>query len=252
MKHAILIKIVLIIIAASGVWYFTKKRVKSDYENILIVGTNAEYRPFSFIENNQVVGFDIDIVKEIAQRMGKKLQLKDMSWTALIPEIQLGRIHVIAAGMTPTKERSNQVFFTKPHYTGDPLLLISKQDKPINSMQELTGKTVVVNEGFTADIYISHMQGLHVIRLASVADAFLTLSSCRANAFISAQTSVQAFFEQYGQDLFHVVILPDIEDYTALAVSKKHPELYERIQQILHGMQEDGTLKKLKQKWKLQ
>lgn len=252
MKYGILIKILLIVTTVVGVWHFTKKRVKFDYENILIVGTNAEYRPFSFIENNQIVGLDIDIIKEVAQRMGKNLQLKDMSFTALIPEMQLGKIHVIAAGMSPTEERSHQVFFTEPYHAGDPFVLISKKDKPINSIKDLTGKTVVVNEGFTADTYISQVQGPHVVRLASVADAFLTLASDRADAFISSTASVQPFFEQYGKESFNIVTLPHTEEITAFAVSKKYPELYERIQQILQEMKEDGTLDNLKQKWKLQ
>lgn len=252
MKYNSLLKIFLVILTVIGIWYFTKKRVKIEHENVLIVGTNAEYRPFTFSENNQIVGFDIDIVKEIAHRLGKNIQINDMSFTALIPEMQMGKIHVIAAGMSPTEERARQVFFTEPHHAGDPLVLISKKEKPINSLAQLKGKTVVVNEGFTADTYISQIEGLDIIRLANVADAFLTLSSNRADAFVSAKTAVQPFFEQYGKDAFHIVTLPNTEEKTALAVSKQYPELYERIQQILQEMKEDGTLENLKQKWKLQ
>jgi len=252
MKHGALIKLILVVTVATGIWYFSKKRVQSEQENILIVGTNAEYRPFTFIENNHIAGIDIDIVKQIAQRIGKKLELKDMSFTALIPEIQSGRIHMIAAGMSPTEERSRQLFFTKPYHMGDPLVLISKKNKPLNSVKDLANKTVVVNEGFTADTYISAIQGPSIVRLASIADAFLTLASDRADAFISASTSVQPFFEQYGKESFHIVTLPDTEDAVALAVSKKYPELYEQIQAALQDMKEDGTLDNLKQKWKLQ
>lgn len=251
MKHKILIKIFFIIITIFSIWHFIKHRVKSDNENILLVGTNAEYRPFSFIENNQITGIDIDLVKEIAQRLGKNLQIKDMSFTSLIPEMQLGKIHIIAAGMSPTQERARQVFFTEPYHTQDPLVLISKKKNPLNSIQSLTDKTVVVNEGFTADAYISQIDGPKIVRLANVADAFLTLTNNRADAFISSKTSVQPFFDQYGKELFHVVILPNTEEKTSLAISKKYPELYEQIQHILQEMKEDGTLDNLKKKWKL-
>jgi len=251
MKYGIVLKIFLIAVTAMSVWHFTKKRVKSEKENILIVGTNAEYRPFSFVENNQIVGLDIDVIKEVAQRMGKNLQLKDMSFVALIPEIQLGKIHVIAAGMSPTEKRAQQLFFTEPYYDGDPLVIISKKDKPIDSIEKLTDKTVVVNEGFTADSYISQVQGPNIVRLASVADAFLTLASDRADAFISSTASIQPFFEQHGKESFYIVTLPDTEEKAALAISKKYPELYEQMQQVLREMKEDGTLDNLKQKWKL-
>ena len=82
-----------------------------------------------------------------------------MSFTALIPEIQLGKVQVIAAGMSPTQERARQVLFTEPHFSGSPLVLISKKEKAINSLNDLSGKTVVVNEGFTSDSYVSNIEG---------------------------------------------------------------------------------------------
>ena len=83
------------------VFWYVKKPAAQEDQNILNVGTNAEYQPFSFLDNNdEIVGLDIDIAKEVCNRLGKKCVLHSLSFDALIPEIQLGTIHMIAAGIT--------------------------------------------------------------------------------------------------------------------------------------------------------
>ena len=77
--------------------------------NILVVGTNAEFAPFSFREGNKIVGFDIDIAREVCQRLGKEMELKDMPFDALLPELTLGSVHFVAAGMSCTEERAKRV-----------------------------------------------------------------------------------------------------------------------------------------------
>ncbi|MGE0010195.1 MAG: substrate-binding periplasmic protein [Candidatus Babeliales bacterium] len=229
--------------------YFKKEAL--DMHNTLIVGTNAEYQPYSFVKDGNITGFDIDLVRELAQRMGKKVVLKDMAFTTLLPELQMGSIHVIAAGMSPTAQRAQHVLFLAPHHSGDPLVLITPQGSGVTSLNNLKGKTVIVNEGFTADSFISTLDDIHIVRLPSVADAFLTLNSGRADAFVSAASSVQPFFALHGKEQWLVTNIPNTEDTAALAVSKKYPELHHDLQQQLNALFADGTISKLAKKWGL-
>jgi ABC-type amino acid transport substrate-binding protein len=217
----------------------------------LIVGTNAEFPPFSFIENNTIVGFDIDIMKEVAQRMGKNIEWKDMPFDALIPEIQLGNIHMIAAGMTPTPERAQRVLFTTPYIGGNPLVIISLAINPISSVTDLYGKDVIVNEGFVADEFMSKISGPILHRLPTVAEAFLALKSDRAFAFVVAQRAAQPFLQKYGENHFHTVEIPNTSETSALMISKKYPELLTGAQVALDAMQADGTLTTIKQTWNM-
>src|SRR5689334_7225030 len=70
-------------------------------DNTLLVGVNAEFPPFTFIKDGIIVGFDIDLIRAISDQLHLQLILKDMSFDALLPELQLGHIHLIAAGLTP-------------------------------------------------------------------------------------------------------------------------------------------------------
>ncbi len=248
--------IAIITLLGISVWYIRRKAyAPKPKTNVIIVGTNAEFQPFTFKKNGEIVGFDIDIIHEVSKRLGKVVQIKDMPFDALIPEIQLGNIHVIAAGMTPTDERAKRVLFTKPHLDSDPLVIITLANtQKIKGVDDLVGKNIVVNEGYTSDIYMSTIAGINIIRLSSamVSDGLLALQSSRAFAFVTARTTVMPYFKQYGTSEFNMVPIEGTEEKDALVISKHYPTLHKQIQQVLDTMESDGTLDTIKEKWNLQ
>jgi polar amino acid transport system substrate-binding protein len=217
----------------------------------IVVGTNAEYPPFTYTKNGIIMGFDIDVIKEIARRLGKEIILQDMPFDALMPQMQLGTIQVIAAGLTPTAERAKQVFFANPHISGDPLVIISKGGETLETVDQLRNKRVVVNEGFTADYYISQQNIPDVTRLATLNEGVLALKSNRADAFVTAQSAIKPFLTTVDGAGFRANVIPGTEESAALAVSKKHPHLFEQIKRVLGDMEQDGTLAGLKERWSL-
>ena len=256
-KTSLYILITLIIISMVAVWRSTKKGGPSPAVDTIIVGTNAEFQPFAFKEGNTITGFDIDVITEVFKRLDKKFVIKDMPFDALIPEIQLGNIHVIAGGITPTKERAKRALFTEPHITGDSLAIISLKTGPaINSIHDLYDKTIVVNEGYTADTYVSHLEQkneMKILRLSSssVSDGILALQSDRADAFVTALRPVHPCFDLHGKDKFNIMPIQDTEESSAFAISKHYPDLKDTVQITLDRMQADGTLDALKKKWGL-
>ncbi len=221
-------------------------------ENVLLVGTNAEYAPFSFVQGKTITGFDIDLIEEVAKRLDKTVQLQDMPFDGLVPSLQLGTIQVIAAGITPTPERAERVLFTKPYLTGDQLLIVSRAEAPLKTIDQLKNKKVAVNEGFTADYYMSKVQGPELIKFATAIESFMTLESGRVDALVAAQNTIKPFLEHYGADKFSISPIPGTMDEYALAISKKYPDLLEKIQKALDEITADGTLDTLKQKWGLE
>lgn len=214
-----------------------------------IVGTNAEFPPFCYIDNNAIVGFDIDVAKEVAHRLGKPIEFKDMPFDALIPEIMLGQVDFVAAGMSATEERAKRALFTKPYLSDDPLVIISTSQK--FNLEDLKGKTVIVNEGFTADHYMSAIDGINLVRLPGQADGFMAIKSGRADAFVTSKSTVNAFFEIQDAAAFQVTTLEGTSETCALVVPKNKPKMLNDIQNALNEMEKDGTMAKLKAKWKL-
>ncbi|BDC35318.1 basic amino acid ABC transporter substrate-binding protein [Candidatus Dependentiae bacterium Noda2021] len=252
MNKNIYTALLALIISTTTLWYFAKRqKAHENYHEQLIVGTNSDYYPYSFISDDKIQGFDIDLIEEVAKRLDKKITLQDMPFDALIPAAQIGQIQVIAAGITSTPERAERIIFTEPYLQQDPLLIVSPKEHAITSINELENKTAVVNEGYMADLYMSQKPGVDLLRLATPTEAFLALESGRADAFIAARNSVKAFFDKHGTDKFSIVEIPDASDSYSFAISPKYQELLEPIQKALNDIKREGVLQLLLEKWKL-
>ena len=215
----------------------------------LTVGTNTDFAPFSFIQNGEITGFDIDVAKEAGRRMGCELQFKDMPFDALIPDIVMGNVDFAAAGFSYTDERAKRVDFTNNYLDEDPLVIISLKE-PV-AFDDLKGKSVVVVEGFTADILMSSVQGIELTRLPTQADAFMALLSKRADVFVNAKSTVDNFIASHPNIAVFQQPIEGSGETCALVVPKGKKELRDRLQKALNEMEADGTMQTLKIKWKL-
>jgi len=234
-------------IVLTSLFIFSLSRIAAT----LVVGTNAEFPPFSYVQNNSIVGFDIDVAKEVAKRLGQPIEWKDMPFEALIPETILGRVDFVAAGMSYTEERAKRVLFTRPYIAEDPLMILSNSDK-ITSLDDLKGKTVVVIEGFAADSWISSKSGFNLIRLPTQADGFMAIKSGRVDAFVTAKSTIDLLFKQQNTSLLHAVVIEGTGETCALVIPKSKPTMLLDIQKALDEMESDKTLDYLKDKWGLQ
>ncbi len=245
-----------LLIAAAGFlfWYRSTSDVKP-LSQVLIVGTSADFPPFSFRspEDDQIVGFDIDVIKEVAKRLSLEIEIQDKPFGTLIPQIELGQIHVIAAGMTPTPERAKRVHFTKSYLSGNPLLIVTKSSSDIQGLEDLKLKEVIVNTGYTAETYMtslmSSMAIMELLRLPRVTDALTALEYDKADAFVTAAFTLQPYIKE-GDTRFKVHVIPQTDEENALAISKHLPEEFvQKVQKALDDMEADGTLAALKKKW---
>lgn len=237
-------KIILFIYSLSFSYLHTQESSQ------VIVGTNAEFPPFSYMENHTLVGFDIDVAQEVAKKLGKTIQWKDMPFDALIPDIMLGHVDFVAAGMSYTDERAKRVSFTKSYLSEDPLVIFTSSKSPL-SFEQIEGKTVIVIEGFTADLFMSSKKGVNLIRLPTQADGFIAIKSGRADAFVTAKSTVDSFFKVQDPSSFHFSVLDQTGETCALVVPKCKPEMLKNIQKALDELENEGTMTQLKAKWRL-
>lgn len=97
-----------------------------DTKDIIKMGTNAAFPPFEFIMGTEIVGFDVAIGKLIAKNYGKKLKIIDMSFDGLIAALQSGAVDFVAAGMTETEERKQNVDFSESYYESNQVIIVRK------------------------------------------------------------------------------------------------------------------------------
>lgn len=246
-----MLSIMVPILCLAGLFYLINKPVAVLHDDELVVGTSANFPPFEFIKDGSIVGFEIDLINAVAEKLGKKAVFKDLAFDMLLLEAQAGRIQIIASGMTPTEERAKQILFTKP-YVGldDPLVAVTSKTDVITKLEDLYDKEVIVNDGYTAEKQMKKHPNIKVKTIPTVSDAFLSLNNKRAFAFVTAQNTLAPFFEKYGKEHYNIFKLDFIEP-SAIGVSKAHASLLEPIQKVLDELQIDGTLQKLKEKWNI-
>lgn len=97
-----------------------------DTPDVIKMGTNAAFPPFEYTEGLDVMGFDVTLSKIIAKDMGKSLRVQDMKFDGLIAALQSGSIDFIAAGMTATDERRENVDFSEPYFTSNQVIIIKE------------------------------------------------------------------------------------------------------------------------------
>jgi polar amino acid transport system substrate-binding protein len=100
--------------------------LKADH-GVLRLGTAAVTEPFSFVvQGNEIVGFDIELARRVAQHLGKDLEVVNLEFGSLIPALMAGKVDMIAACITISEERARKVLFSTPYYTGGIAAMVRK------------------------------------------------------------------------------------------------------------------------------
>ncbi len=230
--------------------------IKNSHNNesaTCVIGTSADFPPFSFFDQNgTIIGFDIDLIKEVFSRLNREYRIENMPFETLLPQMQFGALDIIAAGMSPTPERAQRIFFSDPYLSADPLTIIKKVDnKKIESVNDLIGKQVAVNQGYVADMQLSKIKGIRLLKLPSIQDGLLALNHDKVDAFVTGARTIKPLLQIVGH-AFEFIPINELTETTAFGVAKKRASLVPQINDALRQLQADGTLEKLKQKWNIE
>ncbi|MBW5396220.1 basic amino acid ABC transporter substrate-binding protein [Brachyspira pilosicoli] len=211
----------------------------STKENKLYVGTNAEFEPFEYRDGENIVGFDIDLINEIAKIMKQDIEVVDMAFDGLLPALQSKKIDIIIAGMTADEERKKFVNFTDPYYSTQQSILVHKDNKDIYSFDNLEGKNVGVVLGFTGDLIVSEMSNVNAQKYGATSEAILALKSKKVDAVVLDYEPASKYFDQ-NNDLKLIITDSKSEEY-AIAMRKEDTELLKKVNDALNTIKENGT-----------
>lgn len=209
-------------------------------EGILVMATNAEFPPYEYHEGSQIVGIDAEIAAAIAEKMGCELQIEDIAFDSIIPEVSSGKADMGMAGMTVTDERKENVDFSDTYAIARQVVIV-RADSGITSLDDFEGLTIGVQQGTTGDLYATGDYGDdHIERYAKGMEAVQALTQGKVDAVIIDNEPARVFItENEG-----LIILDEAyadEEY-AIAVKKGNTELLNRINAALAELKADGTL----------
>lgn len=158
----------------------------------LVVGINAEFAPFEFHTmvngKDTVVGFDLDMAKDIAKDMGVELELKELSFDALLTTLQSGQVDVIISGLSATEERRKTVDFSDVYYKGTQTLLTTKDNlSKFNNFNDLKDKKIGLQLSSLQDKLMSALlpDGKYT-RIESMNTLFLSLKSKQIDGIVTS------------------------------------------------------------------
>lgn len=215
----------------------------------IVLGTSAEYAPYEFHKNvdgkDQIVGFDIEIAKEIAKDLGVELEIKDMDFGNLLAEVKLGKIDFVIAGMTPDEDRRKSVDFSKNYYEATQAVFVRAEDKDkFTTMKDLEGKAIGVQMGSTQEKIAKDITGAKVKSLGKTTELVLELKSKKVDALIVELPVAQGYVSK-NPDLSLTSIVPEYESGgSAVAVNKGETELLAEIQKTLDRLTAEKTIDK--------
>lgn len=214
----------------------------------LLAGVKYDTPPFGFVDAaNQVVGFDVDLVREIAKALGVKVELVKVTSPTRIPMIVSGNVELVAASMTITEERAKTIDFSVVYYTGAQTLLVPA-GSPIGGLKGLEGKTVAVQQGTTLEKNLAQLApGAKVLPFRDYTSAWLALRQGRADAFTGSYDILRGFTKNTPG--FKVVGEKFSVEPFGIGMKKGEAALVEFVNKVLRDLWSSGKYAELYRKW---
>lgn len=218
----------------------------------LLVGTDAGFAPFEFKDEktNEIIGFDMDLIKAIAEANGDTVKIQNMQFSGLIPAIQGNMIDVAAAGMTITPARQKQVLFTDSYYeVGLVLAVMNKDADKYKTLDDLQGKTICAQIGTTGAMLATKVKGAKVTQYDQIGEAFMDMKMGGCQAVLNDNAVTGYYLSKKGDG--SMTVLPHVYEpsHNGFAVSKRNPELLKKLNNGLKIIKENGTYAKIHNKW---
>lgn len=218
-----------------------------------VLGLDDSFPPLGYRDkNNEIIGYDIDLAKEVAKRLGVNFKAQPIDWDAKEMELETGKIDCIWNGFTITEERKNALSFTKAYLNNEQVLVV-RADSGIKTLADMKGKTVGIQSGSSAQkavednptfassvgntiMFKDNITALNDLDIGGVDG--VVMDSVVANYSI-AQTKKP----------FVVIEEPLANEGYGIGFRKTEPELRDEVWNILLEMQKDGTVEAIGKKW---
>lgn len=222
----------------------------------LILGLDDSFPPMGYRDDNdEIVGYDIDLAKEVASRMGVELVLQPIDWDYKESELSDGNIDCIWNGMSIDDERREKLNLSEP-YLNNQQVVVVLSDSGINTLADLAGKEVILQAGSTAEGALdSHpevketLKDGQAIPVDNNVQAMMELKNGTGDAVIMDAVVARYYLNLEDGDAYKILDEVLSEEEYAIGFRKGDQELRDEVQKILGEMKADGKLAEITIKW---
>ncbi len=216
------------------------------------VVTDPSFVPFEMMdtETGEMVGFDMDIINEVAERAGFEVDLTTMEFNGIIPAVQTGSQEIAIAGVTITEERAEIVDFSDPYYDSGLRIMVRADNDSVETLEDLAGLTVATKIGSTSYDFLQENLGedAEITPYPGTSDMYMALLGGNVDAAFYDAPNVGYFAQTRGEGRTRVVG-PLYEGQQYGIVFHKGSQWVDPVNQALAEMREDGTYDEIYTKW---
>lgn len=218
----------------------------------IVVGLDDNFPPMGFRDKeNKLVGFDIDLAREAARRLGAEVEFKPIDWNAKEAELNGKRVDALWNGLTITEQRKEKIAFTTPYLENRQIVVVTAKS-PVKNKADLAGKVVGLQEGSSA-VEAVEKDGVaksikEVRKYGDNVTALMDLSTGRLDALVVDEVVGRYYLAKKPGEY---LVLEDhfgTEEY-GVGVRKDDTELLGKLQKTIDEMKKDGAAARISSEW---
>ncbi len=211
--------------------------------NTLIVGTEAGFAPYEYMEGDQVVGIDMDIAQAIADKLGKKLEIQNMDFDGALLAVQQGKVDFVAAGVSVSDERKEKMDFSIDYVDSTEVVVVNTATPGVAAATDadLADKVVGVQQGNIADFYVeANISAKEIKRYTKFAQAAEDLKNGKIDCIVMDQYPAEELVKANAE--LSILDGALFQDKYAIAVKKGNKELLDQINSVIQELKDNGKI----------
>lgn len=217
----------------------------------IIVAMEGTWAPWTYHdENDQLVGYDVEVAQMIADKLGVKATFVEGEWEGLLAGVDAGRYDIIVNGVEITAERAEKYDFTDPYAYIRTAVIVSSDNNTINSLEDLSGKRTAntISSTYAA---LAEQYGATVTSVDDLTQTFELLLSGRIDATLNAEVTYDDFMRARPNENLKIALLTESASYVAIPLPKgeQSASLLSAINEALAEMEQSGGLARLSEKY---
>jgi len=222
----------------------------------IVVGLDDSFPPMGFKdEKNEIVGFDIDLAKEVAKRLGREVEFKAIDWNSKEAELKSGRVDILWNGLDITDKRKENMLFSEPYMDNRQIVFVAKNGKlSVAGEADLAGKTIGTQSGGTTEEYFENKPELkssmkEVKYYPDYINAFMDLENGRLDAVVGDEIIGRYYISKHPDEIQAIDTVIGTVSQFGIAFRKDDQKLRDEVQKVFDEMKADGTVAKISEKW---
>ncbi|QRG66308.1 amino acid ABC transporter substrate-binding protein [Brevibacillus choshinensis] len=223
------------------------EKVKADKK--LVIGTEGTYSPFTFHdESGKLTGYDVEVVTEVAKRLGVEPVFQETQWDAIFAGLDSKRFDVIANQVGIRPDRQEKYDFSKPYSVSHAVLVTNKNNTTVKDFKDIKG--LKAGQSMTSNYAdLARTNGAEIVAVDSFNQAMDLIATNRVDVVLNDNLTVLDYLKHKPDAPIQIVKKNEEGQPTAFMYRKGSTDLADAMNKALDEMQQDGTLKKISEKW---